>query len=449
MHRTKETNTGQVGLGQSLQTSLYGIERKAAREKNHRFENLYRLLNKNNLGEAWKYVNKTSAYGIDKQTAKEFEADLQNEIKELETQLIEKRYKSKLIRRINIEKANGGVRALGLPVVRDKLLQSLCKKILESIYESIFTESRNGYRRNRGAKKAVKDLSKELNFGKYGYIVEADIKGFFDNMSHKWIVKMLEVKIADKQFIRIIKKWLKAGVITEEKEVIKPIKGTPQGGVISPVLANIYLHYILDIWFEKVVKEQTEGQSMIISYADDFVCAFQYKRDAEKFMISLKRRLKKFNLELSKEKTRLVKFTRFKKQESGSFDFLGFTYRWETSRKGKDIITHKTSKKKFTKSVETIKKWIKEQRNCRLRKMMEKINVKLRGYYNYYGVIGNWKRLKEMGTIVEKLLYKWLNRRSQRRSFNYKEFKEKMKLYNLQKPFIKRECKYEQLKFSC
>ncbi|MGF7059950.1 group II intron reverse transcriptase/maturase [Brassicibacter mesophilus] len=448
MHRTKETNTRHVGLGQSLQTSLYGIERKATRDKNHKFQNLYRLLNRYNLSEAWRHVNKRAAYGIDKKTAKEFQINLEKEIKELEKELINRRYKSKLIKRIHIEKPNGGKKSLGLPVVRDKLLQTLCKKILEAIYEPIFTESRNGYRRNRGAKKAVKDLGKELNFGRYGYVVEADIKGFFDNMSHAWIIKMLEEKIADKQFIRLIKKWLKAGVMTEENKVQKPTKGTPQGGVISPILANIYLHYALDIWFEKIVKSQAEGQSMIISYADDFVCAFQYKRDAEKFMISLERRLKKFNLELSKEKTRLVKFTRFKKKENGSFDFLGFTYRWEKSRKGKDIITHKTSVKKFKESIETMKKWIKEHRNCRLRKMIDMINVKLRGYYNYYGVIGNWKSIWKLNNIINNLLYKWLNRRSQRRSFNYVEFKEKMNLYNLQKPFIKRE-EYEQLKFSC
>lgn len=447
MHRTKETNTGHVGLGQSLQTSLYGIERKATREKQHRFENLYRLLNRYNLGSAWKHVNKKSAYGIDKQTAKEFEVSLDSEIKELEYQLIKKNYRSKLIKRVYIDKPGGGKRPLGLPVVRDKLLQTLCKKILEAIFEPVFTESRYGYRRNRGAKDAVGQLSRELNFGKYGYVVEADIKSFFDNISHEWLIRMLEVKIADRQFIRLIKKWLKAGVMTEENKVLKPTKGTPQGGVISPVLANIYLHYVLDIWFEKIVKVKAEGRCMIISYADDFVCAFQYKRDAEKFMNSLGERLKKFNLELAMDKTKLIKFTRFKKKESGSFDFLGFTYRWETSRKGKDIITHKTSKKKFMKSVEKMKSWIKEQRNCRLRNIISKLNDKLRGYYNYYGVIGNWNKIQQFHNIVIKLLYKWLNRRSQRRSFNWIQFNEKMKWYNLQKPFIKKESK--QLRFSC
>lgn len=437
MHHLKETNAGRVGLDKHLQTSLNDIERKARYNKNHKFENLYRLLNKWSFAQSWPDVNKRAASGIDKISAKEFAANLTEETKVLEEELKKGTYRANLVRRTYISKANGGQRPLGIPTVRDKLLQTTCSKILEAIYEPKFYETRYGYRRGKGAKDAVKHLGKELNFGKYGYIVEADIKGYFQNINHEKLIEMLSHDIVDKSFIRLIRKWLKAGIMTEENTVEKPHKGTPQGGVISPILANIYLHYVLDLWFEKVVKRHVEGESMMVAYADDFVCAFRYKKDAERFMIALERRFNKFGLELAKEKTKLIKFSRFSKEKNGSFDFLGFTFRWIVSRKGKDVISHTTSKKKFNASTKKIKQWIKENRNCRLRKLIDLLNIKLRGYYNYYGIIGNYKMLEKMDSLVKRLLYKWLNRRSQRRSFNWEDFNKKLKQrLPIQKPFI-------------
>ncbi|MTI66540.1 MAG: hypothetical protein FH753_08060 [Firmicutes bacterium] len=203
---------------------------------------------------------------------------------------------------------------------------------------------------------------------------------------------------------------------------------------------------MLDLWFEKVVKRHVKGESLIVAYADDFVCAFRYKRDAEKFMKALEKRLNKFGLKLAKEKTKLIKFSRFSKNRNGDFDFLGFTYRWEISRKGKDIITHKTSKKKFNLSVQKIKEWIKKNRHCRIRKLIDQLNRKLKGYYNYYGVTGNYTMLEKMNLIVKRLLYKWLNRRSQRKSFNWKDFGKKLKeRYQIQKPFIESRDKQMEL----
>lgn len=296
---------------------------------------------------------------------------------------------------------------------------------------------RYGYRKGKGAKDAVKHLGDKLNFGKYGYIVEADIKGYFENINHEMLLEMLKHDINDKRFINLINKWLKAGIMTEENIIEKPYKGTPQGGVISPILANIYLHYILDLWFEKAVKKNLEGECMIVAYADDFVCAFRYQNDAIRFMKALEKRFNKFGLELAKEKTKLIKFSRFSKDRNGNFDFLGFNFKWIMSRKGKDIIAHTTSKKKFNASVQKMKQWIKEKRHIRLRKLIESLNVKLRGYYNYYGVVGNYKMLEKMDLVVKRLLYKWMNRRSQRRSFNWIEFNDKIKrYYPIQKPFI-------------
>lgn len=351
MNQSKETNDGQVEPKQHLQTSLRGIESKARRDENHRFTDLSRMLSEINLLETWQFINKRAAKGIDQVGAEEFEANLNVEVANLVKELKAETYKAKLVRRTYIEKPNGDKRPLGIPVVRDKLLQTLVSKILEATYEPKFYEFRYGYRREKGAKDAVKHLSEELNFGKYGYVVEADIKGYFQNINHEKLIEMLEHDIADKRFIRLINRWLKAGVMRENNIIEKPHKGTPQGGVISPILANIYLHYILDMWFERKVKPKAKGESMMIAYADDFVCAFRYREDAEKFMKDLEERFKSFGLSLAKEKTKLIKFSRFSKDRNEDFDFLGFTFRWTTSKNGKDIITHTSAKSRFNNSV--------------------------------------------------------------------------------------------------
>ena len=446
MNHSKETNAGRVGSVKHLQTSLSGIEMKARYSKDHKFENLYTLLNEWNLLQSWEYINQKASSGIDGVSAKEFKANLSEEALQLEKELKSGGYRANLVRRTLISKPNGDKRPLGILTVRDKLLQTLCSKILEAIYEPKFSDRRYGYRKRKGAKDAVKHLCKDLNFGKYGYVVEADIKGYFVNIDHEKLIEMLEHDISDKRFIGLIKKWLKAGIMTEKNIVEKLHKGTPQGGVISPILANIYLHYILDVWFEKVVKKHLKGESMMLAYADDFVCAFRYLDDAERFMKALEKRFNKFGLELSKEKTNLIKFSRFSKDRNGSFDFLGFTFKWIVSRKGKDIINTSTSKVKFNASMQKLKQWLKENRNLRLRKLIGLLNKKLKGYYNYYGVIGNSKMLKKMDRIIKKLLFKWMNRRSQRRSFNWDQFNHKINNhYPIQKIFIESSWKQTEL----
>ena len=334
-----------------------------------------------------------------------------------------------------IPKGKTKLRPLGIPALEDKLVQLAAAKILGAIFEQDFLSCSWGYRPEIGALDAVKDISKTLMTGKFGYIVDADITGFFDNINHEWMVEMLELRINDKAFIRLIKKWLKAGILDDNK-VMHPVKGTPQGGIVSPVLSNIYLHYVLDLWFTKVIKPQCEGQAYICRYADDFVCAFQYKREAANFYDKLDSRLKKFGLELSKEKTRVISFSRFRKEERTSFDFLGFEFRWKVSRRGKDIISKRTSKKKYKQAVSKFADWIKKYRNKRITWIFKRLNMKLRGYYNYYGVIGNMKRLLDYFNGVVRLLFKWLNRRSQRRSYNYKGFRELCNYFKVLRPRI-------------
>jgi len=296
-----------------------------------------------------------------------------------------------------------------------------------------------GYRQKISARDAVRDLKDALQFGRYRYIVEADIKGFFDNIDHDWMIKMLEQRIDDKRFLRLIRKWLKAGILEKDGKVIHPITGTPQGGIVSPVLANIYLHYALDLWFEIVVKkprERGKGAANLWRYADDFVAAFEYREDAERFYRELPKRLSQFKLELSMEKTQIVAFSRFPESQGASFDFLGFEFRWDDSRNGKKIVKLRTSRKKFRRSLENFTEWSRENRSTPIRKLLVNLNRKLRGYYNYFGVIGNYERLRKFFRQAMGILKKWLNRRSQRRSFNWKTFWAMLNRHKIERPRI-------------
>jgi len=418
-----------------MQTSLQGIAKKAKQNKKHRFRDLYRLLNEENLLDCWPYLNNQAASGIDRISSQEFEADLSGNISQLVKSLKEKRYRAKLVRRVDIPKGNGKYRSLGIPTVGDKLIQKAVARILEAIYEQDFLNCSYGYRPAIGAKDAVRDISTTLLMGRYGYILEADLQGFFDHIDHQWLGRMLEERIDDKAFLNLIAKWLKAGILSTDGKILHPVTGTPQGGIVSPILANIYLHYVLDLWFEKKVKPNCQGEAYLCRYADDFICAFRFKADAGKFYQSLVERLEKFGLSLSPDKTRIIKFSRFEKGNN-YFEFLGFEFRWGISRKGKDMIKRRTSRKKLRASLNRFTQWARQCRNFRLRKIFTLLNVKLIGYYNYYGVIGNFASLQKFFFRAMRILYKWLNRRSQKRSFCYNTFNQTIKFYHIEKPRI-------------
>ena len=418
-----------------MQTSLQGIAKKAKLNKKYRFRDLYRLLNEENLQDSLKYLNNKAASGVDRISTKEFEINLLSNIQGLVKSLKEKRYRAKLVRRVNILESNGKHRSLGIPTIGDKLIQKAVARILNAIYEQDFLICSYGYRPTIGAKDAVRDITTTLTRGRYGYILDADLQGFFDHIHHQWLLKMLEERIDDKPFIHLIAKWLKAGILSTDGKVLHPVTGTPQGGIVSPILANIYLHYVLDLWFEKKVKPNCRGEAYLCRYADDFICAFRFKDDVEEFYKALIKRLDKFGLSLSPDKTRIIKFSRFEKG-TNYFEFLGFEFRWGTSRKGKDIIKRRTSRKKLLASLIKFTLWCRKCRNFRLREIFKLLNAKLRGYYNYYGVIGNFASLQKFFRQAMRLLYKWLNRCSQKRSFCYNIFNHITKFYNIEKPRI-------------
>jgi group II intron reverse transcriptase/maturase len=262
-------------------------------------------------------------------------------------------------------------------VVEDKLLQLAVAKILEAIYEEDFLRCSYGYRPRVGAHEAVDKLTVKLQFGRYGWVVEADIKGFFDHLDHEWLLKMLKERIEDRWLLWLIKKWLKAGVLEEDGQVIHPATGSPQGGIISPMLANVYLHYCLDLWFHKVVRKHCRGEACLIRYADDFVCAFEYREDAECFYRVLGKRLEKFGLEQSEAKTRVIEFSR--ESEKTSFEFLGFEFRWGRDRAGKAHLKRRTARKKLRSSLCRFAEWCRENRSVRFHELMEQLKLKLRG----------------------------------------------------------------------
>lgn len=418
-----------------MQTSLQGIADKAKRQPKNRFLNLYTMLNEENLLDSWRYLNKDAASGIDRISAREYEAHLLENIRSLVERLKRKSYRAKLVRRQYIPKGEGKYRPLGIPAIEDKLLQKAVSRILESIYEQDFLVYSFGYRPEIGAQAAVGELTYELQFGGYGYVIDADIKGFFDNIDHDWLIKMLSLRIRDNAFLRLIGKWLKAGILDTDGKVIHPGTGTPQGGIVSPVLANIYLHYVLDLWYEKVVKPRS-GNSYLCRYADDFVCLFRYREDAERFYRELPERLGKFGLSISEEKTRIVRFSKIDMQAQSRFDFLGFEFRWSKNRFGKPHVKRRTSRKKLRQSLRDFTEWCKQNRNLPLRLLFPSLNSKLRGYYNYYGVIDNSKSLWAFFQQLERILFKWLNRRSQRRSYNWDGFKAMLEQYPLERPRI-------------
>jgi len=416
-----------------MQTSLQGIAKKAKLNKKYRFRDLYQLLNEENLLDSWKYLNNKAASGVDKISTKEFEANLPTNIQGLVTSLKEKRYRAKLVRRVDIPKGKGKYRSLGIPTIGDKLIQKAVARILEAIYEQDFLSCSYGYRPVIGAKDAVRDLTTTLTRGRYGYILDADLQGFFDHINHQWLLKMLEERIDDKPFIHLIAKWLKAGILSTDGKILHPVSGTPQGGIVSPILANIYLHYVLDLWFEKKVKPNCKGEAYLCRYADDFICAFRFKDDV--VYMALIERLNKFGLSLSPDKTRIIRFSRFEKG-TDYFEFLGFEFRWGTSRRGKDIIKRRTSRKKLLASLQRFALWCYKCRNLRLRRIFKLLNAKLRGYYNYYGITGNFASLQEFFRQAMKILFKWLNRRSQKRSLCYNIFNQIAKFYHVEKPRI-------------
>ena len=422
-----------------MKTKLARITEISKERPKEIFTSIYHFMNKELLIMCHNELDGKKATGLDGVTKAEYDENLEKNIEQLERNLQSMSYRPEPARRVYIPKANGKLRGLSIAKYEDKIVQLALKKIIEAIYEPKLLDCMYGFRPNRGCHQALKVLNRNIERGKVSYVVEADIKGFYDHVDHEWLIKCVEQHIKDMKIIRLIKRFLKAGIM-EEGKYIKTTEGTPQGSILSPILANIYMHYVLALWFEKKIRMSFKGESYITIYADDYVCCFQYKKEAEQFYKELlPNRLKKFNLELAEDKTRLIEFGKFAQENSKNgkpetVDFLGFTHYCSKAKDGRFRVKRKTSRKKKSMKIKEYKIWIKENRNKELKYIIKKTNEKLRGHYQYFGITDNSKMLEQYYLQIKRLIFKWLNRRSQRKSYNYEQFEEMLKIYPLIKP---------------
>src|SRR5208283_3524131 len=425
----------------SWSTSLRAIAQKAVQNKTHRFADLYRLLNHANLKECFYRLRKEAAPGVDGVTFEEYEKNLEGHLDSLVKRLVNKSYRAQLVRCKYIPKGNGKLRPLGIPTLEDKLVQYAVAQILSAIYEADFLPCSYGYRPGRSPHDAVGQLTDTLYGGQYQFVYEADVKGYFDHIQHDWLARMLEQRVNDGAVLRLVRKWLRAGILEEDGRLEHPEAGTPQGGIVSPVLANVYLHYVLDLWFEHKVRKVNRGQSRLFRFADDFVCCFDYRHEAQAFEQAVKERLAKFGLELAADKTQILRFGRNGGEGNGRFDFLGFEFRWEKSRSGFPIVKRRTSRKKLRGAVERFTQWVKEHRHQKLNQLMKTVAKKHQGHWNYYGIIGNSESLSDYRTLTLRVLFRWLNWRSQRTSYTWPSFNRQLQSYAVPLPSIKQKAK--------
>jgi RNA-directed DNA polymerase len=419
------------------------ISEWARKDPKFQYTSLAHLLNEGFLKECYFGLGRDRASGMDGVSWKEYGERLDENINDLVARLKAKRYMPQPSRRVYIPKDEHSKRPLGLPALEDKIVQKGIAQILEAIYEQDFLDCSYGFRPNRSCHQALNVVDKTMMRRPINYVVEADIKRFFDNVSHDWMIRCLQVRIKDPSLLLLIKKFLKAGFVDAD-EFVLTTQGTPQGGNLSPVLSNIFLHYVLDLWFEKKIKPKVRGVCRLVRYADDFICMTQYPDDARYIEQMMRERFAKFNLELHPEKTRIINLdrdqrcrTNRKDHQSHTFDFLGFTHYWGRSRKGNPTLCRKTSAKKFRKACKELNIWLWKVRcTAKLKEWWPTLQAKLRGHYQYYGISGNRRAIERFHYVAKRLVFKWLNRRSQKTSFDWKGFQVYLEHYRLPEPRI-------------
>ncbi len=395
------------------------------------------------MTEAYRRTRKDGAVGVDGQTAEHYAECLEGNLRSLlDRAKSGDRYCAPPVRRVYIPKEDGTERPLGIPTFEDKVLQRAVVMVLEPLYEHDFLSCSYGFRPGRSAHQALAEIQSRLTLMGGGWVLDVDIRKFFDSLSHDRLRNILAKRMRDGVIERLIGKWLKAGVM-EEGVLTHPESGTPQGGVVSPLLANIYLHEVLDVWFDREVMPLLQGQAFLVRYADDFVMGFSNERDARRVMSVLPKRFGKHELTLHPAKTRLLYFRPPRGQsgpgeEAGSFDFLGFTHYWAKSRQGRWVVKQKTAKGRFTKALQRIKAWCQTNRHQSVGEQCTALTQKLKGHYAYYGVVGNSASLGRFRNEVGRLWHKWLSRRSQKATLDWPTFNRLLKRYPLPPPHMKR-----------
>jgi group II intron reverse transcriptase/maturase len=408
-----------ASMSLNMSPLLLKVVERAKREPEGRFHTLAHLIDAPALVRAFQRARSDAAVGVDGMTKAAYGKQLQVRVQDLHARLKQKRYRPQPIRRVHIPKGQGKTRPIGISTLEDKLVQDALREVLEAIYEQDFLDCSYGFRPQRGAHDAIRRLDQVVHADQVCWILEADIVSFFDSLNREELKKMLQIRVADESLLRLIGKCLHVGVL-EGAMYFEPETGATQGSVLSPLLGNIYMHYVLDLWFEEIVKPRLRGKASLIRYADDFVITFKRQDDAQAVMDVLPKRLGKYGLSLHPDKTRLFEFRRPPKQQisgkgTATFDFLGFTFYWARAATGRWGMWGKTRRASLRKAIKSIYEWCRSHRHQPVEAQRKSLARRVRGHYNYFGVSGNYRSLLLFEAAVQKAWYKWLCRRSQRR----------------------------------
>lgn len=406
---------------------LLEVRERAKRDPNMRFFSLAHLLDEQALERAYARVRKGAAVGVDGITKEQYGQDLSRNIRDLHTQMRGMRYRHQPIRRVHIPKDKGKTRPIGISCIADKVVQGALSEVLEAMYEPVFYDGSYGFRRGRSAHDALRALELVLYAGRASWILEADIVSFFDSIDRKMLMEMLRERVVDTSFLRLIGKCLHVGILDGE-EFSEPEEGTVQGSVLSPMLGNIFLHHVLDQWFERVVRPRMRGRVHLIRYADDFVITFELEEDARRVVAVLSERFERYGLSLHPDKTRLLFFGRppsdqQKGKGPASFDFLGFTIFWRRTRRGRWVPGLKTRTARLRRAIQAVADYCRRHRQEPVKEQHASLKRRLDGHFNYFGVSGNTRSLSLLVYHTEYFWRKWLRRRSQRTRLTWPRFK--------------------------
>lgn len=404
--------------GSPMSPGLLRVEERAKRDPGARFHSLAHHVDVEALGRALRRIRMDAAVGVDGITKEQYGRRLEENLQGLHERLRAMRYRHQPIRRVHIPKERGKRRPIGIPTVEEKVVQGALREVLEAVYEQDFLECSYGFRPNRGAHEALRALNRMVSREGIRVILEADIQAFFDSMDRERLLEMLQIRVADPSFLRLVGKCLHAGVLDGEVYT-EPEEGSAQGSSLSPMLGNVYLHYVLDLWFERDIRPRLKGHARMIRYADDFVMGFARQEDAVRVLAVLHRRMAKYGLTLHPEKTRLIPFMRPRSRENGRsgprrFDFLGFTMYWCKTRRGGWRPGMKTRKARVRRILTDLGDWCRRHRHLPLKDQHAALSRRLRGHFQYFGVNGNARSLQHVRHRTERLWMKWLQRRSQR-----------------------------------
>ena len=425
---------------ETMSPRLLKVVERAKTEPEGRFHSLAHLIDVPALMRAYRRMRKGAAVGVDGVTKEQYGQDLEGNLRDLHERLVSKRYRHQPIRRVHIPKEKGKTRPIGISAFEDKLVQDAVREVLEAIYEQDFLDCSHGFRPRRRAHDGIRALDRIVHRGKVSWILEADIVSFFDSVDRTKLKELLQLRVADGSLLRLIGKCLHVGVL-DGVDYAEPDTGTAQGSVLSPILGNVYLHYVLDQWFEGEVKPRLRGEAHLVRYADDFVVTFERKDDADRVMDVLGKRMGRFGLTLHPDKTRLLPFRRPPAaQTSGkglaTFDFLGFTLHWQRARSGRWGMMCKTRQARLRRAVQAVADWCRRYRHLSVKSQHVALTRRIRGHFNYFGVSGNFRSLLLLVKEAKRFWYKWLRRRSQQAHLNWERFSEMLKRFPLPRPRI-------------